>query len=65
MIADVELDEALVAKAKEATGVEETSAVIELALTALVQREAARRLAAMGGSDPDAWIPPRRSSEPA
>lgn len=61
----VTLDDALVAKAQALTGVEEKSALIRAALTALVERESARRLARLGGSDPDAAAPPRRRSGPA
>jgi Arc/MetJ family transcription regulator len=60
----VTLDDKLLEDAKEAAGVAETSAVIKLALTALVQREAARRLAAMGGSDPFIQTVRRRRFEP-
>lgn len=49
----ITLDDDLLEAAKDSTGVAETSAVIRLALTALVQREAARRLAAMGGAFPN------------
>ena len=49
----ITLDDELVKRAKELTGVDETSALIRTALTALVRREAARRLAAMGGAFPD------------
>ena len=46
----VTLDDELLTTAQEYTGVAEKSALIREALTALVQREAARRLAALGGS---------------
>ncbi len=59
----ITLDDELVAKAQKYTGLTEKSALIREALTALVQREAARRLALLGGSDPNAEIPPRRRSE--
>ncbi|WP_231738119.1 type II toxin-antitoxin system VapB family antitoxin [Terracidiphilus gabretensis] len=48
----VTLDEELVRKAQAFTGVHEKSALIREALTQLVQREAARRLAALGGTMP-------------
>jgi len=54
------LDDELVAKASEYTGLKETSAIVREALRALVSREAARRLAAMGGSMPDIELPPRK-----
>ncbi|MEK7343845.1 MAG: type II toxin-antitoxin system VapB family antitoxin [Pseudomonadota bacterium] len=56
----VTLDDELVAKAQEYTGLTEKSALIREALTLLVQREAARRLARLGGSQPDLELPPRR-----
>jgi Arc/MetJ family transcription regulator len=56
----VTLDDELLATAQEYTGVAEKSALIREALTALVQREAARRLAALGGSQPHLKPIPRR-----
>jgi Arc/MetJ family transcription regulator len=56
----VTLDDELLAQASEATGVTERSTLIHDGLRALIQREAARALIALGGSDPDAKIPPRR-----
>ena len=54
------LDDELVAKAAELTGIEEKPALIREALKALIAREAARRLALLGGSDPAATTAPRR-----
>jgi Arc/MetJ family transcription regulator len=56
----IAVDDELFARAQEFAGTSEKSAVIRLALEAFVQREAARRLARMGGSDPRAKAPPRR-----
>ena len=56
----VNIDDKLLADAKEYTGVRETPTLVRMALEALVQREAARRLARLGGTDPDAKISPRR-----
>jgi Arc/MetJ family transcription regulator len=56
----VALDDELLAKAQEYTGLKEKSALLNEALKRLVQREAARRLALLGGSDPNAKAPPRR-----
>lgn len=56
----IALDDELVAKAQAFTGLKEKSALVRAALTALVEREAARRLALLGGSEPDAVVPPRR-----
>ncbi len=54
------LDDELMAQAKEYTGLEEKSAIVREALKALIAREAARRLALMGGTQPDFDVPPRR-----
>ena len=56
----VVLDDELLAKAEEYTGIREKSALIRAALRALVEREAARRLARLGGSEPDLTVVPRR-----
>jgi Arc/MetJ family transcription regulator len=44
------LDDNLLAKAREYTGISEKTRLIHLGLEALIQREAARRLAALGGT---------------
>ena len=56
----VVLDDELLADAQEYSGIKEKSALLREALTALVEREALRRLALLGGSEPDAAAPPRR-----
>ena len=56
----ITLDDVLVEKAQRFTGIMERSALIEAALTALVEREAARRLIRLGGSQPDLEIRMRR-----
>ena len=56
----VTIDDQLLADAKDYTGIRETPTLIRMGLEALVQREAARRLAALGGSDPNASLPRRR-----
>jgi len=61
----VALDDDLVEKAQEFTGIKEKSALLRVALEALLQREAARRLIALGGSAPDLVAPPRRRTSPA
>ena len=60
MRATVSIDEELLAEAKRYTGVSETPALIRMALEALIQREAGKRLIALGGSDPNAMAAPRR-----
>ncbi len=54
------LDDDLVAKAQAFTGLKEKSSLVREALTALIERESARRLARLGGSEPDAVMTPRR-----
>jgi Arc/MetJ family transcription regulator len=54
------LDDDLVAKAQAFTGLKEKSSLIREALKALIERESARRLARLGGSEPDLKAPPRR-----
>jgi Arc/MetJ family transcription regulator len=61
----VTLDDDLLSKARSYTGLKETSAVVRAALTALVEREAARRLARLGGTEPDLKAIRRRRTEPA
>jgi len=59
------LDDELIAKAEKLTGQSEKTALVREALKALIQRESARRLALLGGSDPEAQYVPRRQSKPA
>ena len=54
------LDDDLVGTAQELTGVAEKTALIRAALQALIERESARRLAALGGIAPDFPDIPRR-----
>jgi Arc/MetJ family transcription regulator len=56
------LDDELLAKAQAFTGLKEKSALVREALKALIERESARRLARLGGSEPDLKPPPRRRS---
>lgn len=48
----VALDDDLVAKAGSLTAIREKSRLIREALHALIERESARRLAALGGAEP-------------
>jgi Arc/MetJ family transcription regulator len=59
------LDDDLLAKAQAFTGLKEKSSLIREALKALIERESARRLARLGGSEPDLKAPRRRRSAPA
>lgn len=59
------LDDDLLAEAQRLTGTTEKTALVRQALTALIERESARRLARLGGSDPTLGDVPRRQPEPA
>ncbi len=56
----VNLDTDLLAEASRLTGVTERTALLHAGLRALIERESARRLARMGGSQPDLEPVPRR-----
>ena len=56
----VTIDDRLLEEASIATGVKERSKLLHEGLRALIARENARAIIALGGSDPDAWIPERR-----
>jgi Arc/MetJ family transcription regulator len=56
----IALDDDLVHTAQEFTGVAEKTALIREALKALIERESARRLAALGGTMPGLKKIPRR-----
>jgi len=56
----ITIDDELMDAASELTGIKERSALVRFALTALVERESARRLALLGGSEPDLKDIPRR-----
>jgi Arc/MetJ family transcription regulator len=58
----IALDDELLAKAQAFTGLKEKSALVREALKALIERESARRLARLGGSEPELDAAPRRRS---
>lgn len=58
----IAMDDELVAKALDLTGLREKSALVHEALKALIERESARRLALLGGSEPQLAAVPRRKS---
>jgi len=58
------IDERLLAEAQRLTGLKEKAALVREGLKALIERESARRLARLGGSEPDLAPIPRRRSEP-
>jgi len=55
----VTVNDELLARAAELTGRTEAATILRLGLEALIERESARRLALLSGSDPDASAPPR------
>lgn len=59
------IDDRLLAEAQHLTGLAEKSALVREGLKALVERESARRLARLGGSEPQLQPIPRRQPEPA
>ncbi len=54
------LDDKLLEEASRLTGIEDKAALVNEGLRVLVEREAARRLAALGGSAPGIRPIPRR-----
>jgi Arc/MetJ family transcription regulator len=63
MRATVTIDDELLARASELTGITEKSALLRDGLTTLIRVESARRLAALGGSGRRASAAPRRRSQ--
>jgi Arc/MetJ family transcription regulator len=61
----INLDEHLIGEAQRITGMKERTALIHEGLKALIQRESARRLAKLGGSEPRLRPVPRRRPAPA
>ncbi len=59
----VNLDDFLLERAEQLSGVKERSALLRAALEALIQRESARRLARLGGTEPRLRPPRRRRSQ--
>jgi len=56
------LDDTLIDAASRLTGVKEKSVLVREGLKALVERESARRLARLGGTDPELAVIPRRQT---
>jgi len=59
----LDLDDDLLSQAWEYTGIRDTATLVHTALRQLIEREAAKRLAALGGSMPDFQAGRRRRSE--
>ena len=60
----VNLDETLLTRAHQLSGLQKREALLHAALTALIERESARRLAGMGGSEPNWGTTERRQLKP-
>ncbi len=59
------LDDDLVLEAQRLTGTSEKSALVREALRALIERESARRLSQLAGSEPEVKAIPRRQTMPS
>lgn len=59
------LDDDLLEAAQRLTGLTEKTALVRFALEALIERESARRLARLGGSEPALDDIPRRQGDRA
>lgn len=59
------IDDELLAKAQRMTGIAEKTALVRKGLRALIERESARRLAQLGGTEPRLRPISRRQSKPA
>lgn len=58
------IDDELFREAQDLSGLQEKTALIREGLKALIERESARRLAMLGGSEPQLEAVPRRQSQP-
>jgi Arc/MetJ family transcription regulator len=56
------IDDQILRKASNLTGITEKTALVRLGLEALIAQESAKRLAALGGSEKDLKNIPRRKS---
>jgi Arc/MetJ family transcription regulator len=59
------IEDELLAKAAELTGIKEKTSLVKLGLEALIARESAKRLAALGGTEKNLEMIPRRRSKEA
>ena len=59
----ITIDEDLLAKATKLAGPMDRSAMVREGLKALIERESARRLARLGGTQPNLRAAPRRREE--
>jgi len=58
----INIDDDLLKRAQELTEESEKTRLVRMALKALIEQEAARRLALLGGTMPNLKVPPRRRS---
>ena len=59
----VNIDDELLAKATKLAGPMDRTAILSEGLKALIERESAKRLARLGGSQPELKVAPRRRQE--
>jgi hypothetical protein len=59
------IDDHLIERARHYTGEKEKTALVRMGLESLIERAAARRLAALGGTDRKARAPRRRRTKAA
>jgi len=59
------IEDELLAEAQRVSGLKEKTALVREGLKALIERESARRLAKLGGSEPRLRSVPRRRTDPA
>ena len=57
------IEDELLAKAAELTGIKEKTSLVKLGLEALIARESAKRLAALAGTEKNLEMIPRRRRE--
>jgi Arc/MetJ family transcription regulator len=65
MRSTLNIDDHLVEEATRLTGIKEKTALVRAGLEALIAREVARRLAALGGTQPDFKAAPRERARSA
>ncbi len=58
----INIDDSILGKASELTGIKEKTALVRMGLEALIARESARRLARLGGTEKSLQSIPRRKS---
>jgi len=65
MRSTLNIDDHLVEEARRLTGIKEKTSLIRAGLEALIARETGRRLAALGGTQPDFEAAPRERAHSA